>query len=176
VLYENDLTVFDIQDFCANTLKNDATFEALCVEKVGSALNFETDAVLNDYDMLPPIPYCSIHAGAESQDLRAGEWNHDYEVAIVLGISDVTSAADKRSPSVTENGIVKYTSIRVVEILAKKAIITIKKRMASSGINGDFDIQLISANGTKTATGEADDMNYILSLTFSYLDTTSKGC
>ena len=70
----------------------------------------------------------------------------------------------------------KYTSARNIEKIAKKAILVLKETMQRTGINGDYDIQIISANGTKTATGEADDMNYILSLSFSYLENLQKGC
>lgn len=176
MLYESDLEVFDIQDFCVNTLKNSSEFESFCIAEVGSVLNFETDAVLNDIDMLPSLPYCTVHGGTESHDLRSGEWGHDYEIVLVFGITDTTDENNPNPPFAEENSIKKYTSTRTIEKIAKKAIAVLKQRMLSSGINGDYDMSIVSAIGQKTATGEADDMNYILTLSFNYLQSISKGC
>lgn len=176
MLYESDLTLYDIQDFCAETLKNNADFTTYCVSEIGESLNFETDAVLNDEDMLPALPYCSVHSGEEEHNLLQGEWGHEYKIGLVFGISDTTSATDPRPPSTIDSDIKKYTSSRKIENIAKKALLTIKSRMRASGINGDYDIQIVSVSGVKTPTGEADDMNYIMSISFNYLETIQKGC
>lgn len=176
MLYDSDLTVYDIQDFCADSLKNSAEFSSFCTTTIQATLNFETDAVMNDIDMLPPLPYCTVHGGNENQDLRQPEWGHEYEIVLVFGIADTTSETNPKPPFQETNGMRKYTSARNIEKIAKKAILVLKETMQRTGINGDYDIQIISANGTKTATGEADDMNYILSLSFSYLENLQKGC
>lgn len=176
MLYSSDLDTYQIQDFCAETLKNSTDFETFCVGIVGSALNYETDAIMNDIDSLPDLPYCSVHSGNEKQDLREEEWGHGYEIALVFGIKDTTSEDDKRPPFVIENDIKKYSSSRNIEKIAKEAIKTIKAKMNSTGIKSDYDIQLLSASGIKTATGEASDMNYVLSLNFNYLQSISKEC
>jgi hypothetical protein len=176
MLYSSDLNVYDIQDFCAETLKNSTTFSTFCNDLIGSELNYETDAVMNNKDELPDLPYCSVHGGTESQDLTQQEWGHSYEVVLVFGILDEISDSNQNPPFITENGIKKYTSARNIEKIAKEALKVIKAKMSSSGISGDYDISIISANGIKTATGEASDMNYILSLSFNYLNSISKGC
>lgn len=175
MLYSTDLKVYEIQDFCVETLKNDATFATLCTTELGAELNYQTDAPMNDVDNLPALPYCSAHGGTEEHDLLREEWNHPYEIALVFGIADGTEA-EPTPPSVIENGIKKYTSSRKIELIAKEALKVIKDKMSASGINGDYDISIVSASGLKTPTGEASDMNYILSLNFNYLESISKEC
>ena len=176
MLYNSDLNVYDIQDFCAEALEESATFEAFCISTIGKKLNYQTDAIMNDIDNLPEIPYCSVHGGNENQDLSQQEWGHDYEIALVFGVLDETSDTNMNPPYIVENNVKKYTSARNIEKVAKEALKVIKNKMLSNGINGDYDIIIVSAQGIKTATGEASDMNYILSLNFNYLNSISKGC
>ncbi len=176
MLFDNDLDVYVIQDYLATSLKNDTDFITACNTLLGKQLNYVTDAPFNDIDLLPELPYCSLHGGDENQDLRIDAWGHTYEIVLVFGIEDTTSSKNQTPPSSTVDGIVKYTSSRLIEQLAKEALKSIKGKMSLSGINGDYDIMLISANGVKTPTGEASDMNYILTLTFGYLDDINKGC
>jgi hypothetical protein len=176
MLYSTDLNTYDIQDFCAKTLKDSIPFKDFCVSLIGSELNYVTDAIMNDIDKLPDLPYCSVHSGTEDQDLIQQEWGHSYEIVLVFGILDETSSTNKNPPFATEDSIKKYTSSRSIEKIAKEALGIIKNKMRSTGISGDHDISIISAQGIKTATGEASDMNYILSLSFNYLNSISKGC
>jgi hypothetical protein len=177
MLYESDLKVYDIQDFCVNALKNSTDFENFCISTIGSVLNMETDSILNDIDSMPSLPCLSVLSGEESQDLTMNEWGHKYEIGMVFSIADVTSITNPNPPFTIDNTIKKYSSSRLLENLVKKAIITIKNKVLSSGINGDYDIALIAANGYKTQTGEYNgEINYVLSLTFNYLQSISKGC
>jgi hypothetical protein len=176
MLYSSDLNTYDIEDFCANTLKNSATFEAFCITEIGAKLNFETDSPMNSFNDLPALPYCTVHGGVEDQDRLQAEWGHPYEIALVFGILDETSSTNKNPPFTIVNGIKKYTSTRNIEKVAKEALKQIQDKMRATGISGDYDISIISAKGIKTATGEASDMNYILSLSFNYLDDIQKGC
>jgi len=176
MLYSKDLTIYDIQDFCINTLAKDTVFETFCIDKIGSTLNYEVDAILNDIDMLPALPYCTAHSGIENQNLLSAEYGHSYDIALIFGILDTTSTQDGSPPFVVEDSVKKYTSQRKVEDIARLAIQTIQKKMRATGIKGDFEIVITDAEGKKTETGEAEDMNYILSLRFNYLENISKGC
>lgn len=176
MLSASDLESYDIQDFCAEALNNSVEFKDFCTTLVGEPLNIETDAILNDIDKLPMLPYCSIHSGESIDDLTQPEWGSPYEIGLVFGISDTVSDINPNSPFVEENGIKKYSSARTVQKISKQAILTIKDEMARTGINGDYNIQIVTASGTTTNTGEAEDMNYILSLTFNYLNSIMKDC
>lgn len=176
MLYSEDLRTYDIQDFCINTLLKDTAFESFCIDTLGSALNYEVDAILNDIDMLPALPYCTAHSGVENQNLLSSEYGHSYDIALIFGISDTTSSEDGSPPFTVEEGIKKYASQRKVEDIARLAIQTIRNKMRATGVRGDYDIVITDADGKKTATGEAEDMNYILSLRFNYLENISKGC
>jgi hypothetical protein len=169
MLYSTDVTIDDILNFCSLSLKNNTDFNTLVNTITGNSMNYVEDGVLNDIDDLPNLPYVSIHAGNEQQDLRIQEWGHIYEIALVFGVADDTG-------SVVEDGIKKYQPSKKIRQIVKKAVDVLRGTLSREGINGDFEISLISFEGTTTPTGEADDMNYILTLSFGYIDNITKGC
>lgn len=167
MLLDNELDTYDIQDFCVETLQSDVDYQVFCTSLVGGVLNYETDTRIDNFDELPDYPFCVSFAGEEQQDLRVREWGHTYEIGLVFAIED-------KKTFVPENSIKKYTDTRSIEKLTKEAIKVIKKKMRKYGVNGDYELTIVAADGEKTPTGEADDINYILSLTFGYLDDINK--
>lgn len=169
MLYENDLNSYGIQDFCMKTLKQSAEFNNFITSLSLGTMSYETDTTVDSKHDLPDLPFVSAYAGDERQDERNQEWGHTYEIPLVFGIEDVKEAT-------IEDGVKKFLSPRNIEKVAKKALTIIKNKMSASGINGDYEIQIISADGFRTPSGEEDEINYILSLTFSYLEDINKGC
>jgi len=168
MLLDNDLSVYDIQDFCIETLKNSIVFSDFCVATIGSSLNFETDSRMDSQDALPVHPYCVAYAGEEQQDLRVSEWGHTYEIGFEFSI------LDDDIEFIVDSDIKKYQATRKLEKVAKKAIEVVKSQMRSSGISGDFELEIVSASGEKSPTGLANDAMYLLALTFAYLDDINK--
>lgn len=162
MLFKNSLKAYEIQQFCAETLNESASFQAFVLSKTNAPFNYEMDSRVDEDAELPSLPYCCFFAGEQNEDMRQPEWGQTYDIGILFGITD------NKTPEVV-NGIKRYKEPIWLQKIAQEAVDTIQTTIRQVGIEGNYEMSIIGASGNTTPTGEDDDIQYRLALTFSNL-------
>lgn len=155
------LTMGQIAKWCTDTLKADASFTALCVAQVGSALNFYRHTPV-DGRTIEQSPFLTAYSNEFGQDFSSKvEYPNTWEIPIVIGYE----VPDTEDSSVDDAGVFAWTPTDKVELLAANAIEILRKTASGCGIYGESVI-ILDARIIVTEIGEADDVQANVFITF----------
>lgn len=155
------LTMGQLKKWATDTLKADATYTALCIATVGSALNYYRSSPVDTVE--ESLPFFTAFTDEASQDFTgASDFNRTWNIPFALGI-----VANEKP--VTEVGVKTWVSTDNAELLAVHAIETLRKEARSCGIYGE-DVIILNTRLIVTEIGEADDIQANIFLTFGELN------
>ena len=145
-------TLASIQSFIATQLVNNAEFTTLCVDTIGSKLNFYTDSSILRADEV--MPFLVVHKFNKAYEIdKEPEWI----VQMLIGI-------ESEEKYIESGGIRYYQSTSSVETIADKAIEIIKCDLAAVGVEGNKKLFIQNYNVLITEIGEADDIQAIVTI------------
>jgi len=157
------ITMGILKKWVTDTLSANATYSALCVATVGSALNYYRGTPMNK--VVEALPFFTAFTDESNQDFNSGmEYPKNWSVPCALAITSVDTNAMPIA-SVTDGSTVVYELTDDAELLAAEAIEILRKQASSCGINGE-NVILLSARVIVSQIGEADDIQANIFLTF----------
>lgn len=150
-------TMGSISKWITDTLKADATFAALCVATVGSALNYYRHSPVNR--VVEDMPFLTVFSDELNQNFIGGaEYFRTWSIPIALGIL-------ANEDEVLEGAVRVWSSVDHAETLANSVVELLRKEARSCGINNESVI-ILDTRIIVTEIGEADDVQANIFLTF----------
>ncbi len=151
-----------LKKFVTDTLKNSPEYEALCIAKVGTALNYYRSAPTNN--VVEDLPFLTAYSDTfERDDTSQEPWNQTWIIPVAIGIESSSTSAD-------DDGVDVWNSTDKVEELAVEAIEILRKETNGCGVNNE-NINLLKTEMVISEIGEADDVQASIFITFGKLNS-----
>jgi len=155
------LTMGQLAKWSVDTLASNATFTALCITTVGSALNFYRHTPM-DGRVIETSPFLTAYSSEHQQDFSGSAvYRRTWDIPLALGYE----VPNSEEAPVTEGSAQVWTPTDKVDLLAANAVEILRKEAASCGIYSESVI-IIGTRVLVTEIGEADDVQANIFLTF----------
>jgi len=129
------------------TLKNDATFTQLCIDTIGSALNFSSSSPMNNNNHFQ-YPSCEVYS---DETMKTYDSNAPYNKVFTIPIAIAIEV--EKEPVITDDVNV-WESTDKVELIASSAEEILRKEVMGCGINGYYG-KLLSSELQISEIGES---------------------
>lgn len=150
-------TMGSISKWITDTVYADATFTALCVSTVGTALNLYRHSPMNR--VVEDMPFLTIFSDELNQNFSGNpEYFRTWAIPIALGIA-------ANEDEVVDGTTKVWESVDHAELLANSLVELLYREARSCGINGE-NVIILDTRIIVTEIGEADDVQANIFLTF----------
>jgi hypothetical protein len=153
------ITMGILKKWITDTLKNDATYEALCLSTVGAKLGYYRSSPADQ--IVEALPFFTAFTSESSQDFVAMDgYTKTWDVPCALGIDGSYDNA-----GTDDSGVTIWSGTDKAEILAANAIEILRDTARNCGINGE-DVQVLETRIIISEVGEFDDIQASIFIKF----------